>query len=226
MIRFFCSITFAVMVASAVGAPLRTSVIGFYRIEVELGELENSQGYQANGQFCDEVTQCDPVIYAYIDVEKPLSPWPAKNPTDMNMLTWMRNSNSYGINSTTVKDICGGGLGNINARIEVQDEDFLGKYDLIEQFECKFYPTIADRLGGQENDIDRTAARFKEWTPFSECTAKHQPEKLRLFYRWRVYAIDISECGQEPKPVSTVKIVQVESSAVQSLQGDREVQVL
>ena len=48
----------------------------------------------------------------------------------------------------------------------------------------------------------------------------------RLFYRWRVYAIDMSECGQVPKPDSTVKIVQVESSAIQPLQSDREMQVL
>lgn len=57
-----------VFVAGSSLALHTTSVSGFYRIEVELGHLENTLGYQADGQFCDEVTACDPVIYTYLDV--------------------------------------------------------------------------------------------------------------------------------------------------------------
>ncbi|OQV22825.1 hypothetical protein BV898_03259 [Hypsibius exemplaris] len=181
-----------------------TSVSGFYRIEVQLGHLENTLGYQANGQFCDEMTACDPVIYTSIDVEKPLAPWPTKTPTDQIMLTWRRNTNSYEINQTIYKDICGGGLSNVNARIEVMDEDFLGKYDLIEQFECKFFPPIADTTATGDSLQELS---YREFTPLSECQAKHQPTKLRLFFRWRVYPIDMAECGTDPKPIANVVLV-------------------
>ena len=110
------------------------------------------------------------------------------------------------------------------------DEDFLGKYDLIEQFECKFFPTIADNAnkGGRQPD----PSTYKEWTPLTECHAKHQPTKLRyglnatcklyflfyivsslcfsflpffrLFFRWRVFPIDMAECGTELKPSTNI----------------------
>ena len=47
------------------------------------------------------------------------------------------------------------------------------------QFECKFYPTIADKLASQDGILDDAAHLYKDWSPFSECKAKHQPEKLR-----------------------------------------------
>jgi hypothetical protein len=65
-------------------------------------------------------------------------------------------------------------LQNVNARVEVQDEDFLGKYDLIEQFECKFFPSIVERGNSLTGE-----AEFQQWTAQTECLAKHQPTKLR-----------------------------------------------
>jgi len=189
------SIVLTALLASTANAFQATSVSGFYRIEVELGMLENTMGYQANGQYCDEITACDPVVYTSIDVEKPLSNWPSKTPAEQIMLTWRRNTNSYAINQTVYKDICGGGLSNVNARIEIMDEDFLGKYDLIEQFECKFFPPIADTVSGVAQDD--VTSYYKEWAPYTECKANHQPNKIRLTFRWRVYPIEMAECGME-----------------------------
>lgn len=42
--------------------------------------------------------------------EKPLAQWPSKASAEQTMLTWKRNTNSYEINQTISKDICGGGL--------------------------------------------------------------------------------------------------------------------
>jgi len=208
-VLIFGSLSFLIGGATSL---MTASVSGFYRIEIELGHFENALGYQANGQYCDEVTACDPIIYTYIDVEKPLAPWPAKTSPEQTMLTWRRNTNTYEINQTISKDICGGGLSNVNARIEVMDEDFLGKYDLIEQFECKFFPPIAESVSGISQQ--ELASFYKEWADMKECQAKHQPTKIRLFFRWRVYPLEMAECGVPPKPtqvISTVTVVPVPS---------------
>ena len=42
--------------------------------------------------------------------EKPLAQWPTKTPSEQVMLTWRRNTNSFEVNQTVYKDICGGGL--------------------------------------------------------------------------------------------------------------------
>jgi hypothetical protein len=67
------------------------------------------------------------------------------------------------------------------------DEDFFGKYDVIEQFECKFFPRIIT-----DNRFDGAA-----WSVLDECKAKHQPLKIKLFYRWRVYVISDENCGTQ-----------------------------
>jgi len=183
---FLLALPFFVGTSTALHA---TSVTGFYRIEVELGHMENVMGTQANGQYCDEITACDPIIYTYVDVEKPLAAWPAKAASEQIMLTWRRNTNSYEINQTIYKDICGGGLSNVNARVEIMDEDFFGKYDLIERFDCKFYPPAAEVANG----ISQLGASsyYREWAPMSECQAVHIKPKgaqVRLMFRWRVFS--------------------------------------
>lgn len=65
---------------------------------------------------------------------------------------------------------------NVNLRVEIMDEDFLGKYDLIEQFECKFFPAVADQ---PVNQFAADPDTFKSWTLMEECAAKHLPAKIR-----------------------------------------------
>lgn len=170
--------------------------------------------------------------------EQPKGEWPgaADKPQGLEMLTWKRNSNTYAVNQTVRKDICGGALRvggpkpcftndplkmffstqNVNLRVEVLDEDFFGKYDLIEQFECKFVPHIV-----QDPRVDGT-----EWTLLDNCRGRHQNEKIkceqfvslhhpvtrfllfRLTYRWRVYEISPAECGKKSaaKPLLTMTV--------------------
>lgn len=40
----------------------------YFRLEAEIVRMDNSLGLKSNGGSCDTVGQCDPVVYAHLDV--------------------------------------------------------------------------------------------------------------------------------------------------------------
>ncbi|XP_055344016.1 uncharacterized protein LOC129592085 [Paramacrobiotus metropolitanus] len=158
----------------------------FYGIETEIIDLFNNQGQISNGKFCDVMTKCDPVIYGFIDIEKPISPWPGaiRRLEDHEYIGGHTNTDNVRLNKIIGKVICGGAFNTVNLRVEVYDHDIFTQSDLIEQFNCFFVPHIV-----------ADSPLLSTWSETRVCKGIHNPNNTRLTYRWRLHALPASACG-------------------------------
>ncbi|OQV25416.1 hypothetical protein BV898_01092 [Hypsibius exemplaris] len=158
----------------------------FVRIEVEIQRLDNPTGIIANGKKCDTFKSCDPRLTAYLDIGKPLSPWPGSVPEKKWPIIFeVSNQNSPTIGKSLNVDVCGGSVNKINARVHAVEMDSLTGNDEMNNFECLF------DVDPRDIALDAGSAR---WGPSTECRSSAQPGKIRLFARQRAYEIPSTSC--------------------------------
>lgn len=167
----------------------------FFRIEVEIQKLENVGSLRSDGKECDWKSKCDPVVSAAIDIEKPVSAFPGATPP---VNTWptiftATDNDSPTIGASVNRDVCGGAVNKVNARVNILDADTPGLSDTINQFDCVY------RL--EASDIAEDALSAKWSAPF-ECTAYFQASKMKLYARQRAYQISEAICAG-PKPAGS-----------------------
>jgi len=156
------------------------------RVEYRLTRYQNPEGIVSNGRKCDRGAgkKCDPIITGSIDSDTPSAAWPGSKP----IKTWAKifrqdEVDSAAVNKIVSKDICNGQYSRANLRVKVDDVD--GTHTTpIEQFEC---------LAGRDISPRESSA---QWSPEKTCTAKFNPDKVKLNYSWRAFTIRDSECGR------------------------------
>ncbi|XP_055327760.1 uncharacterized protein LOC129580985 [Paramacrobiotus metropolitanus] len=161
----------------------------YFRIEVEVQNLDNPSGLLANGQNCDTLNACDPRVSVYMDISQPRSPWPGPVPiSKWKTIFDGTNRNSANIGKVVIRDVCGGGLGGINLRAKIVDADDTSGDDIIGQFECAYDNLTPD-------DVAPTLMSAS-WSRSTQCfsVSKNQPSSIRLTTRMRMYTIPRSSC--------------------------------
>ncbi|GAV09707.1 hypothetical protein RvY_19200 [Ramazzottius varieornatus] len=157
----------------------------YFRVEVEIQELDNPSGVLSTGQHCDTMNDCDVRVQAYLDVSNPRTPWPGTySPSRWAIIYEGTNNNSPQFNRVITRDICGGSLSTVNARVQALDADDLSGHDEIGQFECLF----------DVNPRDITAPNMARWSSSKQCSNVRQQGQARLLARIRVYEIPSSSC--------------------------------
>ncbi|XP_055346732.1 uncharacterized protein LOC129594164 [Paramacrobiotus metropolitanus] len=161
----------------------------YFRVEVEIQRLENEKGILSNGKNCDVFGgKCDPRVQVFVDVDQPLSPWPGSS--ESKEYQWPQIFEASNVNSPTIgksvtRDVCGGSVNKVNARVSVLDVDTATSNDHINNFDCVF-----DVI---PHDVARDA-KSAQWSQSFECTPKFQSGKMRLLARQRSYEIPASNC--------------------------------
>jgi len=155
------------------------------RVEFQLTKLENPESIIYNGKKCDVGSKCDPRLSGYVDTEKPLNAWPGSKPLkQFTKIFESDNVDSTPVNKIVSRDVCAGSAYNkANLRVDLQDKDVTGS-DQIEQFEC---------LSGQDVRIREGAST---WSAEKPCSAKYNPNKVKLLYKWRAFKVPDRECGR------------------------------
>ncbi|XP_055337346.1 uncharacterized protein LOC129587569 [Paramacrobiotus metropolitanus] len=175
-------------------AALSQGVMGPLRVEVELRRLNNSQGILHNGKMCDLTSSCDHRITGYFDTDRPMDPWPGMKAVDQWTLVFEKdNDNVPIVNKIVSRDVCEMDIQRANLRLNVVDVDSLTKNDLVEQFEC---------MVPVENNVATNINRAF-WSTERACSAKFNPDKIRLNYRYRVFGIAPTDCGKPPAGASS-----------------------
>ncbi|OQV22826.1 hypothetical protein BV898_03260 [Hypsibius exemplaris] len=166
---------------------------GYFRLEVLFTHFDNTDGKIFNGKRCDAMTACDPIIYAYIDLEEPAAPYPgkAKRLRDFQQLVSETGKNVIIMNAKMVKDMCIPVLLHqqkaVAVRAEVRDRDYFTPDDLIDEFDCRF--NFIPKPGSLLESATGT------WSSVQSCQAINRPNKISLSFRWRAYPIMASDCG-------------------------------
>jgi len=167
-------------------APTNRAAPDFYRIEVDIVRFDNAKGILANGKACDMTKTCDPIITAFLDVQNPMSPFPATSATkSWTPILTKSKSNSFSIGKSLNRDVCGGAVNRVNARVLVMDHDTFTSSDEIGRFDCKF------DIRPRDISFDGQSA---QWGPSTECVPEKQQGQIRLFARVRAFEIPASQC--------------------------------
>ncbi|XP_055346734.1 uncharacterized protein LOC129594165 isoform X2 [Paramacrobiotus metropolitanus] len=165
----------------------------FMKVDVELIQLLNPQGLLANGQRCDTTNDCDPSLSIFLDTIRPLMAWPGdKDVSEYTKVFKTSNQNSPIIHNNVSRIVCGGSINKVNLRVNVVDGDTFSGADLIDNFNCVFSPEMNTIANSWE---------LAEWSPTEDCVPLHQSHRVRLLYRYRVYAIPQSECGLQDRTI-------------------------
>ncbi|XP_055334654.1 uncharacterized protein LOC129585812 [Paramacrobiotus metropolitanus] len=156
----------------------------YYRIEALVVRLENQAGIKSNGGSCDTFGKCDPIVYAYIDTDKPTNTFPGS--LDVKAIPKIfetTNNNSPDINYKLTKDICNKDPNTQKAmlRVHVTDHNTILSNSLISDFDCP--------LGGTLANEERSAT----WQD-AICTGKYQEKKIRLSARVKMYRVPQNDC--------------------------------
>ncbi|XP_055329790.1 uncharacterized protein LOC129582312 [Paramacrobiotus metropolitanus] len=165
----------------------------YYRIDVMLTELHNPKSLIHNGKRCDVFTACDPLLYVYIDTQKPRETFPggARSQEDFTVLTSQYNSDTLTINRSLSKTICGSSSQalptDVTARVDARDHDYFTGHDIMEEFNCSFVFRAS-----WEGDY--------AWSEERPCKARFHPLDISLRFKWRVIPITPEQCGQETVP--------------------------
>jgi len=170
------------------------------RVEYRLSNFRNPGGILASGKKCDKGInkKCDPLITASIDTDSPSAAWPGSKP----VRSWTKvfeadEADSVAVNKIVSKDICTSRSPFTRANLRVNVVDVDGTHNTpIEQFECL--------ISANARDIPRTESGAT-WSSEKSCTAKSNPDRVKLNYSWRAFSISDRECGkpivnERPRP--------------------------
>jgi len=170
------------------------------RVEYRLSNFKNPGGILASGRKCDRGLnkKCDPVISASIDTDSPSAPWPGSKPVRQWTKVFEADEmDSAAVNKIVSKDMCSSRspFTRANLRVNVVDNDGT-KSAPIEQFECLLSASARD-LPNRETDA--------QWSAEKSCTAKNNPDRVKLMYSWRAFRINDRDCGrpvigERPRP--------------------------
>jgi hypothetical protein len=170
----------------------------YFRVETEIVRLSNQKGIQSSGSSCDKTDECDTRVYAYLDSEKPTSSFPgALAVTAIPKIFESTDNNNPNINVLLTKDICNPkDITHLKvvARVHVTDHNKVLSDSLIDDFDCP--------VGGAVANNQQSA----NWID-SRCVAKHNPKKVQLFARNRIYRIPANECSNARPAAATSKSI-------------------
>ncbi|GAU88073.1 hypothetical protein RvY_00836 [Ramazzottius varieornatus] len=169
--------------SSEICVPKSSNLPNFFRVEAEIRELKNPSGVQSNGSPCDIGGKCDPIVYAYVDLIKPTSPFPGTLAVEsMPKVFAVDGTNNPSISTVVSADLCGQTLIKATLRVQIMDHNALLTDSLISNFDCY--------IGGDVPDSVQQA----EWSPVETCVSKFQSDKLTLTFRSRMYRISQQDC--------------------------------
>ncbi|OQV13448.1 hypothetical protein BV898_12300 [Hypsibius exemplaris] len=155
----------------------------YFRIEAELVRMDNVGGIKSTGGSCDTIGQCDPVVYAYLDVLKPTGPFPGSRAVEaFPQVFTIDDVNSPKINTVVSADVCNKELTKATLRVHVMDRNKLFTDSLISDFDCY----VGGSVGRNVNDA--------KWANTGNCVGKFMPDKIKFVFRSRIYRIDPKLC--------------------------------
>ncbi|OQV13447.1 hypothetical protein BV898_12299 [Hypsibius exemplaris] len=158
----------------------------YYRIEAELVNLENNGGIRSTGAPCDSSGSgpCDPILYAYIDVQQPNSPFPGALTTALFPKVFAANAiNSPRIGAIVSATVCNQKVAKGTLRVRIMDRNKIMANSLINDYDCY----IEGRSGVTPNEA--------EWTRPTNCVGHYIPGKTKLVFRSRIYHIKPDQCS-------------------------------
>jgi len=158
----------------------------YVRVEAELIKLTNDGGLTSNNAYCDTLGNCDPVIYAHLDTDRPNAEWPGA----VALEYWpeifrVDNVNSPLINKKITRDSCAKPYKDAVLRVYAEDYDPASRNDQINQWQCPITRSPAD------------SEASSTWSPISNCLPKFHPGKqdsVTLSFRYRSYRISRGIC--------------------------------
>jgi hypothetical protein len=167
----------------------------YLRIQVELIKLTNEKGLTIEGSKCDTFGSCDPVVYAYIDTDRPNADFPGSRDSkywpkvfeidDKNTIDF-RNANLS-------RDVCGLPYRDAKLRVLVEDKDSVSANDVIAKFDC---PIVS------EPDTSETFSKWQSGT----CTSSTPtaPKAVTLTVRYKIFSVPRIRCDPDSGAVRVV----------------------
>jgi hypothetical protein len=159
----------------------------YVRIQVEFVRFTNDKGIAWDGSKCDTFTDCDPVVTAYIDTERPFAEFPGS----VDSQHWpqilrleKRNTFDFAKHNNLTRDVCGAPYKRATLRVLVEDHDGASKNDLMNKFDCDL---------SAEPDTNGFASTWQT----ENCTPKAtnaEAKKMRLTIRYKVFQVQRFQC--------------------------------